>query len=101
VLLEPGRPARPLSQHGGVALVPSVTGEHRTNETTLVRPGSTVLFFTDGLVERRGVAIDDSVTDLCQRAYAMADRPLAVLCDQLVRDAPRRDDVALLAVRID
>jgi hypothetical protein len=68
---------------------------------TLIRPGSTVLFFTDGLVERRGVAIDDGVTELCQRAYAMADRPLAVLCDQLVREAPRRDDVALLAVRID
>jgi GAF domain-containing protein len=101
VLLEPGRPARPLEQRGGVALAPSITVEHQTNQVTLIRPGSTVLFFTDGLVERRGVAIDDGVTELCQRAYAMADRPLAVLCDQLVREAPRRDDVALLAVRID
>jgi GAF domain-containing protein len=101
VLLEPGRPARALDQQGGVALAPAITVAHRTNQLTLVRPGSTVLLFTDGLVERRGVTIDDGINELCQRAHVMADRPLAVLCDQLLREAPRRDDVALLALRID
>ena len=101
VLLEPGRPARPLEQQGGVALVPGVTIPHRTNRVTLDRPGSTVLFFTDGLVERRGITIDAGVNQLCQSAYAMADRPLAVLCDQVLRNAPQNDDVALLAIRLD
>jgi GAF domain-containing protein len=101
VLLEPGRPARSLDQHGGVALAPGVAAAHRTNRVTLERPGTTVLFFTDGLVERRGITIDDGVADLCRNARAMADRPLAVLCDHLVRAAAHADDVALLALRLD
>jgi serine phosphatase RsbU (regulator of sigma subunit) len=101
LLLEPGRPARSLEQHGGVALAPGIAVPHRTTELRLDRPGSTVLFFTDGLVERRGVAIDDGIAELGQRAYAMADRPLAVMCDCLVRGAAHSDDVALLAIRLD
>jgi serine phosphatase RsbU (regulator of sigma subunit) len=101
VLLEPGRPARILQQQGGLALAPTVNAPRATQSLTLPGPGSTVLLYTDGLVERRGVDIDAGMTDLCRRADALADLPLAVLCDHLVREAPHRDDAALLALRID
>jgi serine phosphatase RsbU (regulator of sigma subunit) len=101
ILLEPGRPSRVLEQQGGLALAPSVNAPRTTQTLTLARPGSTVLLYTDGLVERRGIDIDAGMTDLCRRADALADLPLAVLCDHFVREAPHRDDAALLAIRID
>jgi GAF domain-containing protein len=101
VLMEPGRPARLLEQHGGLALAPTVNAPRASQTLRLERPGSTVLFFTDGLVERRGVDIDVGMSELCRRAHALGDLPMAVLCDHLVREAPHRDDVALLGIRID
>jgi serine phosphatase RsbU (regulator of sigma subunit) len=65
--------------------------------------GSTVLLYTDGLVEDRDLLLDEG-TELLRSALAeLADLPLAELCDALLaRLRPRglRDDVALVALRL-
>jgi PAS domain S-box-containing protein len=66
-----------------------------------VPAGSTLLAYTDGLVERPGVDLDRGIDELCAR---IATAPTAAdprqLCAAAV-DAPldRRDDVAVIAVR--
>jgi GAF domain-containing protein/anti-sigma regulatory factor (Ser/Thr protein kinase) len=63
--------------------------------------GATLLLYTDGLVERRDMWIDEGLRRLAERA-GMAPSDPHLLCDDiidaLVGHAPR-DDVALLAVR--
>jgi serine phosphatase RsbU (regulator of sigma subunit) len=64
--------------------------------------GSTLLLFTDGLFERRGIPLDEGraqVRDLLKR---FAGAPLDLLCDQLLAEMlgeGAEDDVAVLAVR--
>ncbi|MEV5749753.1 SpoIIE family protein phosphatase [Actinoallomurus sp. NPDC052308] len=62
---------------------------------------STLLLFTDGLIERRGQSLDDSLAVLRQHTAALARAPLDVFCDDLLLGlgAHGADDVALLAVR--
>ncbi|MFB7599098.1 PP2C family protein-serine/threonine phosphatase [Streptomyces sp. NPDC056160] len=62
---------------------------------------STLLLFTDGLIERRGQDIDAGLRQLAERAATLATAPLHALCDALItrRDA-YDDDVALLALRV-
>ena len=67
--------------------------------------GSTVLFHTDGLVERRGEALDDGLARLARCLGELAPRELTLdaLCDAVLQEMlPERpeDDVALLAVRL-
>jgi serine phosphatase RsbU (regulator of sigma subunit) len=71
----------------------------RPTATLFLQPGSTVLLCTDGLVERRGINLTESITTLCERAAELAGRPIEELCDRLLEHAPGHDDVALLAVR--
>ncbi len=69
----------------------------------MVERGSTVLLFTDGLVERRDQVFDDGVDRLLDELGTLAERPLEQLCDDLLaRVVPGRgeDDVALVAVRL-
>ncbi|GAA2403729.1 SpoIIE family protein phosphatase [Streptomyces glaucosporus] len=64
-------------------------------------PGSTVLFYTDGLVESRTRPIDTGMEVLCRHAAALARRDVEDFCDELLeRIDPRGDDVALLALRL-
>jgi serine phosphatase RsbU (regulator of sigma subunit) len=64
--------------------------------------GSTLLLFTDGLFERRGVPLDEGralVRDIVQRSAGL---PLTLLCDRLLEELLGEgveDDVAVLAVR--
>jgi integral membrane sensor domain MASE1/anti-sigma regulatory factor (Ser/Thr protein kinase) len=66
-----------------------------------VEPGATLLFYTDGLVERRTERIDDRL-ELLQRAAGEAPDDLEAACDHLIDsllDHGPADDVAVLAVR--
>jgi PAS domain S-box-containing protein len=75
----------------------------RTEEQTLIPPGSTVLLYTDGLVERRESVYDIGLAHLVQQLRALADRPLDELCDALLDrllEGTPQDDVALVAVRL-
>jgi PAS domain S-box-containing protein len=65
--------------------------------------GTTVLLFTDGLIERRGGDLDEGMTRLRDAARALASRPLDELCDELVDRLVHgrpEDDVALVAIRL-
>jgi PAS domain S-box-containing protein len=66
-------------------------------------PGSTLLLYTDGLVERRDEDIGTGLERLRGRAAEAARRPLEVFCDDVLAGmlpAGGDDDVAMLAVRV-
>lgn len=72
------------------------------HEITLA-PGSTLLLYTDGLIERRGTPIDVGIEDLRAALSALAGAPLGALCDNVLETlAPHtgEDDIALIAVRV-
>ncbi len=73
----------------------------RSDQEVLLEPGSTLLLYTDGLVERRDQVFDDGVALLARSLADLRERPVAELCDELlVRMLPdgAEDDVALVAV---
>jgi phosphoserine phosphatase RsbU/P len=77
---------------------------HRASGSCQVQPGSLVVLYTDGLVERRGVAISEGLDRLASAAAGAGHDPEAA-CDHLLRamlgDEEPADDVALLAVAVD
>jgi serine phosphatase RsbU (regulator of sigma subunit) len=76
---------------------------HREDRAVVLDRGSTVLLYTDGLVERRDRDIDEGTDELVKVLGECAHLPLDELCDGVLErmflpDA--EDDVALLAVRL-
>jgi serine phosphatase RsbU (regulator of sigma subunit)/anti-sigma regulatory factor (Ser/Thr protein kinase) len=65
--------------------------------------GTTLLLYTDGLIERRHRTIDEGLAQLLDAALAAPSDPERLVehvLDELLGAAHRRDDVALLAVRM-
>ncbi|MFJ4274329.1 SpoIIE family protein phosphatase [Streptomyces coelicoflavus] len=65
--------------------------------------GSTLLLYTDGLVERRGEDIDASLERLRRHASNAVRLPLGDFCDALLTRVPAAngdDDVAVVALRV-
>ena len=87
----------------GVPVEPGFTVGQRTLE-----PGTSLMFYTDGLIEDRGRDITDGLTALIDvmadvmgsPAPLSADRTCAAVQAALLGDTPRADDVCLLAVRL-
>jgi PAS domain S-box-containing protein len=76
-------------------------GTYRST-TLRLPPGSVLLLFTDGLVERRGEDIEDSLEALAALDLE-PDTPLEQLLDTALSRlavSPAEDDVALLAARL-
>lgn len=74
----------------------------RQDHEAWLAPGSTLLLYTDGLVERRGSPLDAGLARLRRTLVRMGDLDLPELCDVLLnRLVPGRseDDVAILALR--
>jgi PAS domain S-box-containing protein len=74
----------------------------RTDATASLAPGSTLVLYTDGLIEDPGLTLDVGLERLRRHAAALVHRPLTSFTDQLlnrVRPARNDDDVALLALR--
>ena len=90
------RPARTRRRSASIP-----TAEYEAT-TLKLEPGTTVVFYTDGLVERRGESLDRGLDRLADEVrYAALE--LDQLCDGLLTnlletDRPR-DDVAVLGVR--
>ncbi|WP_033308676.1 SpoIIE family protein phosphatase [Streptomyces iakyrus] len=94
--------ARYLTEGHGI-LLGTQTGTRRPDATAQLPPGSTLVLYTDGLVEAPRRTLDEGLERLRQHAAALAHRPLASFTDQLlrrVRPSGNDDDVALLAVRV-
>ena len=65
----------------------------------VLEAGSTLLLYTDGLVEERSVPIDDGLARLAEAVRA-GTGDLEALCDSLLAGVPGgQDDVALLALQ--
>ncbi len=76
-------------------------GERRAEGTTRLGAGDTLVLYTDGLIERPGHSLDAGMAAMVERAVAIGGDPVR-LADGLLAGvpSPRRDDVAVLCVRL-
>ncbi len=91
-MVEPGRSDPPLG----------LGREYRVHRSTLA-PGSTLVLYTDGLLERRDESIDVGLERLTAACAAGPDEPDALctfLMRELLRDVPNGDDAAVVAVAL-
>ena len=102
---DPGPSVRALWSERSELLLGLEPTFERTDTVTTLTSGSTVLLYTDGLVERRGQLLDVGVDKLRAALAELVDSGLSLeeTCDELIRRMlPERpeDDVALVAVRL-
>lgn len=73
----------------------------RSADTTLP-PGSTLLLYTDGLVELPGEDIERGLDRLRRNAASLSRVTLDVFADELLHRMPavQKDDIAMIAVRV-
>src|SRR3954470_10447733 len=103
VLIGPDGGVAPPGRSDGELLLGVDGGTARSETVTTLPAGSTVLLFTDGLVERRDADLDAGSARLRTVAAELASLPLQELCDELVERLVRgrpEDDVALVAIRL-
>ncbi|MFG1928895.1 GAF domain-containing SpoIIE family protein phosphatase [Cryptosporangium sp. NPDC048952] len=101
VLLRPDGQTRVLSATG--LLLGVQPDRPRPTQTAALPAGSTLLLYTDGLVETRTASLDDGITRLRHRLAEHRDLPLEELLDMLLSHHPstaHQDDIAVLALRI-
>ena len=102
ILVRPDNSAIFLEQAQGPALALPATDRPRPMATTEFASGSRLVLYTDGLVERRGEPLEDSLRRLAERVRDGSALSLDELADQLLAEsAPSQtDDVALLLVQL-
>ncbi|WP_250000963.1 SpoIIE family protein phosphatase [Actinoplanes sp. M2I2] len=75
--------------------------DRRATHHRRIAPGSTLLLYTDGLVEHPAHLIDDGISRIRSVLTGNADLPADELCTRLIDAAPRRaDDIAFLVVGV-
>jgi hypothetical protein len=71
--------------------------------TVRLRPGATLLFYTDGLIERRDAILDQGIDQLAA-AFAVApgrpERVADIVCEVMLADSSREDDTCLLICQL-
>jgi anti-anti-sigma factor len=101
LLLDPDGSAAYLD--GGRSLPLGVTSAPRSEAVMPIEPGSTLILYTDGLVERRDGSIEAGMESLRQ-AVVGHQGDLESLCDDRVLSGPRpesrEDDVAVLVAHL-
>jgi serine phosphatase RsbU (regulator of sigma subunit) len=77
-------------------------GAERRDHTTTVPPGASVVFYTDGLIDRRDTPIDDRLAHLVQTVTGCQHMSGEQLCDHLVArySDTGEDDIALLVLTV-
>ncbi|MFF5990806.1 ATP-binding SpoIIE family protein phosphatase [Prauserella flavalba] len=100
VLARPGERAElielPVDPPIGIGTAPV----QRRSVTVGIPQGATVLFYTDGLVERRDRSLDDGLALLCETVATGPTEPLCSrVMSRLVGTSPTDDDIAVLAMR--
>jgi serine phosphatase RsbU (regulator of sigma subunit)/anti-sigma regulatory factor (Ser/Thr protein kinase) len=90
-----------VNGHGSLPVGVSHNARYEASLLELA-PDTTLLLYTDGLVERRGETLQDGIARL-ERVLADAPRSLEQLCDHVIEtaapDPERADDIAVLALR--
>ncbi len=84
--------------------MPLRVGEAYHDRVVAFPPGSTLVLYTDGLVERRGRSLPEGIDQMEQalRAIAIPAEDLSPACDKLIQEltgGAHDDDVALLYAR--
>jgi serine phosphatase RsbU (regulator of sigma subunit) len=99
ILVRAGVAVQLALPHG--VLLGADPGSSYEEMTTPLAPGDTLVLFTDGLIERRDEAIDDSLESLLRTASAPAG-DIADFADHLLSHArsDTSDDACLVAVRV-
>jgi len=103
VVVHPDGAIAVLTDHRANLLLGVDPDTERTEHEVLLRRGSTILLFTDGLVERRASNLDDDIARLQDAVADLSGVGLDALCDGLVGrlvDGSNDDDIALVAVRL-
>ena len=101
VVLRPDGTTLLLEEHGALLGLADVGA--RSDQALELEPGSVVLLFTDGLVERRGESLDVGFAQLRFVIESAAGLPLHGLLDSVHREMvppEHEDDVAVLAVKV-
>jgi PAS domain S-box-containing protein len=101
LLVEPDGTARLLQRPSDLLLGVDPTAP-RTQHTVDLRPGATLVLYTDGLVEHRDATLDDGLDRLLAAATDLSARPVDEVCDEIIaRLHPElTDDIAILALRV-
>ncbi|MEU8707702.1 SpoIIE family protein phosphatase [Streptomyces sp. NPDC048565] len=102
LLRTPDGRVSPLEPHD-LILLGAPSGLPRHDHECELPLGSVLLLYTDGLVERRDTDIDTTIAKAAATLSAHGDQPLRQLLETLshgLADAPQRDDVAVLVVRV-
>jgi serine phosphatase RsbU (regulator of sigma subunit)/anti-sigma regulatory factor (Ser/Thr protein kinase) len=90
-----------LTDASGPPIGSGAVGDYDQQRITL-GPAETLLFYTDGLIERRGRTLAEGEATLAEAATAAPDEP-ELLCrtviDRLTEGIEIPDDIAVLAVR--
>jgi GAF domain-containing protein len=98
LLREPGGSVRALGEASGVLL--GLGMRDRPEQVISFSPGSCLVLFTDGLVERRDEGMDTGIAWLADELKAAPPADPAQLCDSLLRRSVsrngREDDAAVL-----
>lgn len=102
ILLRPGR--QPILLDGGRQPMLGVRSADRRSGAVQMPAGSTVVVYTDGLVERRGEAIDLGFDRLIEQCASSEWTSPQALVDGLLHEATEDrsvdDDIAVVAVRV-
>jgi serine phosphatase RsbU (regulator of sigma subunit) len=101
LLRQPDGSVRQLECSGPMLGLPI---DHAYTAVTLaLSPGSVLLFYTDGLIERRDTAIDAGIDQLAAafgRAPGRPDQIADTVCEVMLSDSSREDDTCLLVCQL-
>jgi GAF domain-containing protein/anti-sigma regulatory factor (Ser/Thr protein kinase) len=99
LVIDPDGRAGYLGVRPNLALGVSRGARYRSQDCEL-RGGSTIVLYTDGVVEVRGQALDEGLErmrQLAERHHESPDALVDAIVDQMVRKGRPADDVAVLA----
>ncbi|MFI7106781.1 SpoIIE family protein phosphatase [Nonomuraea sp. NPDC050227] len=102
LLVERDGRTRFLEEGQGLLLGTGIRGE-RADAVVELPPGSTLVLYTDGLIESPRHSLDEGLARLSRYAASHTHRPLNALGDMLlarVRPEDNDDDVAMLTLRV-
>ncbi|MEV0384706.1 SpoIIE family protein phosphatase [Nonomuraea sp. NPDC050643] len=102
LLRPPSMPAEVIDVPPGVVLGIDPDADYPTIEAPFP-PGAVVALYTDGLVETRGIDLDDAIDDLAAHLTCAGEghpqRLTGLLLDQAAHTRDNADDVALLVLQ--